>query len=240
LRLLITTNPDQGHIAARAAQPPPAIQYVPNGIAVTGHAGGAAPQHLRARYGLPTECEIVASVGRLATEKRHDVFLRACSTIAQSRPRTHFIIAGIGPKRAGLERLARDFGIHDRVHFARLVDDIPALLSVVTVLMHTSDAEGTPRAVLEAMAAGVPVVATAVGGVPDLVENGRTGVLVPRRAPSALADATVRLLSDVDARERMGALARRRVESLFSAAIMAERTEALYRRHALDGAWVTS
>ena len=229
--LLVATSPDQVTAVRAAAHPPPAVEYVPNGVRTTAATQVAETSRVRAHYGMPPDCDVVAAVGRLAPEKRHDLFLQACAWIAAVRPSAHFVIAGEGPQRDALQRLAHRLGIGDRVHFLGLVDDVAELLSIVTVLLHTSDNEATPRAILEAMAAGVPVVATAVGGVPDLVEDGVTGVLRPRGRPTALADAVVRLLGDVVTRELMGTMGRQRVQARFSMALMAERIEGLYRRH---------
>jgi glycosyltransferase involved in cell wall biosynthesis len=226
LDLLIASNREQVDTVTALRRRPPTVAYVPNGVAPLPPARYAG---FLTRYGVPAGADVVGNVGRLAPEKRQDVFLEACARIVAERPATHAVLLGDGRERQALERLARRLGIADRVHFAGLVEDVPAACAELTLLLHTSDTEGTPRAVVEAMAAGVPVIATAVGGVPDLVDDGRTGVLTQRGDAAALAREAVRLLDQPATRREMGERGRRRAEALFSATTMARRVEDLYR-----------
>jgi glycosyltransferase involved in cell wall biosynthesis len=229
LRLLIATSTEQAARVAATRHHPPVV-YVPNGVPLP-------PERTDSRThvvpGLPVGVDVVGTVGRHAAEKRHDVFLAACSLIAAERPQTGFVLIGDGPERPRLEALARELGIADRTYFTGMVDDVPAACAGLSLLMHTSDTEGTPRAVLEAMAAGVPVVATAVGGVPALVDDGVTGCLAPRRDPAALARAALALLGDGERARRMGRRGRARVAASFGVAGMAATVESLYRQHVL-------
>jgi glycosyltransferase involved in cell wall biosynthesis len=234
LRLLITTSPAQAaSVGARRHAPP--VVYVPNGVAMPSELQGAGGGTAFARHGIPAGGEVVGAVGRLAREKRHDVFLAACRLIAEERPRARFVLMGEGAEGQRLEELARLLGIADRTHFLGLVDDVPAACSELSLLMHTSDTEGTPRAVLEAMAAGVPVVATAVGGVPALVQDGVTGCLTAPRDSVALARASLALLADPGRARCMGERGRLRVAASFTISGMAVRVEELYRQQALGG-----
>jgi glycosyltransferase involved in cell wall biosynthesis len=136
---------------------------------------------------------------------------------------------GYGPQEQRLKEMAEKLGLGERVHFVGYQQDIWTWLAACDVFALSSDWEGMPNAVLEAMAAGLPVVATAVGGTPDVVVQGTTGLLVPPDDATALAAALDRLIHDPDLRRMMGAAGRQRVRARFSAQQMVERTQALYR-----------
>jgi glycosyltransferase involved in cell wall biosynthesis len=135
---------------------------------------------------------------------------------------------GDGPLRNSLEQLAQALGVSDHVAFLGTRSDVPALLQQVTIGVNSSQNEGFPNAIIEYMAANLPVVATNVGGVPELVIDGETGTLVPSDNPSALADALLYLLRTPVVARRMGAAGRRRVEEHFTAQRMVRETEAVY------------
>ena len=229
LKLVLTASAEQ---AARigAACPAVPVEYIPNGVPVGPATDPAARRRLRARFGLPGDCDVVASIGRLAPEKRPDLFVAAAERILRARPGAYFVLFGEGPERPRLERLVRGRGLASRVLFAGLVADVPEVCAGLSLVLHCSDTEGTPRAVLHAMGAGVPVVATAVGGVPQLITDGVEGALVPRGDAGALARAALRLLADPGARERSGRRARERACAEFTVDAMRRRTEAAYRR----------
>jgi glycosyltransferase involved in cell wall biosynthesis len=145
----------------------------------------------------------------------------------------HFLIVGDSVSQAyrdGLEAYAAALGLGQRVVFTGFRRDVPALLSAVSVSVLPSLSEGLSNVVLEAMAAGVPVVATSVGGTPEIVDDGVTGLLVPPRDAGALADAISSLLTDPARRQTIGEAGRRRVEERFSLEAMVLATEQLYER----------
>jgi glycosyltransferase involved in cell wall biosynthesis len=183
---------------------------------------GVALDRPRHRPGNATDDAMtVLSVGRLRAPKDFPVLVRAAEQLPPATAR--IAIAGDGPDRAGIEAAIR----HDGGAPVELLgerDDVPELLAAADVFVLPSRSEGMPLSVLEAMAAGVPVVASAVGGVPELVVDGVTGVLVPPGDAAALAAALARLAGDAAERERMGAAARRRAEAEFG-------IEACRRRH---------
>jgi glycosyltransferase involved in cell wall biosynthesis len=172
----------------------------------------------------------VAAIGRLDANKRFD---RALRVVASARPRiardVRLIVAGAGPDRSALEALAVRLGLGGQVTFAGAVADIRPLLGQADCLLLTSDAEGTPNVILEAMAAARPVIATAVGGVSALVEPGRTGLLAARDDEAALAGAVVRLAGDPGLTARMGRQGRARVSEHYSLQGLEEHLRALYR-----------
>lgn len=211
--------------AGRAAR----VRYIPNGIVIDpeGVADDDGPP-VRAELGLPERAPVLAFVGRLAPEKRVDLFLESAALVARRRPDARFLVIGSGAELERSRSLAARLGIAERVRFTGLRWDVARLLTAADVLVCSSDTEGTPRAVLEAMAHGAVVVATAVGGVPDLVEDGRSGLLVPAGDAAALARASIVAL-DPERAAALRATARARVREHHSVAGMATATEAVYR-----------
>jgi glycosyltransferase involved in cell wall biosynthesis len=167
---------------------------------------------------------LVGNVARLSEQKGHRYLLEAAARI----PEAQFAIVGDGELRADLERQARELGVDERVRFTGTREDVPALLASFDVFAFPSLFEGLCLAVIEAQVAGVPVVATPVGGIRETVVDGQTGLLVPPRDPDALAAAIRRLLEDRDAAGRMAAEARVRARERFSLQRMVERTLELY------------
>ena len=153
------------------------------------------PMSARRTLGLPVESPTVGIVGRLAPIKDHETFLRAAAMATRRHPDLQVVVAGDGPLRQRLEGRARE-ALGDRVRFLGWVDDLVALYAALDVVVLTSRNEGTPVSLIEAVAAGRPVVATKVGGVPDVIEVGESRELVPAGAPDAVADALDRLLTD--------------------------------------------
>jgi glycosyltransferase involved in cell wall biosynthesis len=166
-------------------------------------------------------------VARLTAEKDVQNLLRAVPQVARVLPQFRVEIAGDGPCRAALERLGAELGVAERVRFLGEVRDVPALLARARLFVLPSQTEGISLTILEAMASGLPVVATRVGGSPEVVEGG-TGVLVPPRDPEALAHAIVRVAGNPDEALLMGRAARRRVEAHFDVRKMVEQYAALY------------
>ena len=175
----------------------------------------------------PGDRPIVGNVARLAPQKDHRTLIEAARLV----PEAEFVVAGDGELRAELERLAEG----TRVRFLGARDDVPAVLASLDVFAFPSLFEGLCLAVIEAQAAGVPVVATPVGGIRETVVDGETGLLVPTGDPVALAAAIRRLLEDREAAQAMAAEAKRRVRERFSIERMVEKTLRLYGRTAGTG-----
>ena len=205
------------------------MRVIPNGIDVARLPAFTLDRRpARIAAGLDPERRVVAQVGRLAAQKDHRTFLAAAATIAGRLPDVDFLLVGAGEERVALEAEARRLGLGSRLRFTGQRDDVPALLGAVDVLTSTSLYEGFPNVVLEAMAAGAVAVGTDVGGCRELVVAGETGFLVPPRAPAAVAEAALRVLTDGGLARRLAQAARRRVESEFAVEAMAERTAAAY------------
>jgi glycosyltransferase involved in cell wall biosynthesis len=167
-------------------------------------------------------------VARLAAEKGIDTLLEAAALAARERPDFRLRIAGDGPCRAELERQAARLGLGEAVRFLGAVRDVPALLAGARLFVLPSLSEGVSLTLLEAMGRGLPVVATAVGGNPEVVADGETGLLVTPRDPPALARAVLDLWTRPESCARLGRAGRRRAEALFDVRRMVARYEALY------------
>ncbi|MFN8545909.1 MAG: glycosyltransferase [Candidatus Binatia bacterium] len=205
------------------------VRVITNGIDLRGFPA-PRPDRAAARraLGFDPARRLVAQVGRLTAQKDYPTYLRAAAQVATALSDTDFLIVGEGELRSELERLAAELGLGERVRFLGLRHDVPALLGAVDVVVMTSVFEGFPNALLEAMASGAVVVATEVGGCPELVRPGETGVLVPPRSPQAVAAGVRRILDDAALAVRLAGAARRRVEQEFSVEVLAARTATFY------------
>ena len=166
---------------------------------------------IRGALGLGQDRRLVGIVGRLVPIKHHAMFLEMARRVADARADTDFVIVGDGELRPELERSVAAMGLGGRVHFLGWRRDLDAVYADLDVVALTSLNEGTPVALIEAMASGRPVVATAVGGVADVVADGETGLLVPSQDAPACAHAVLRLLDDAALRELLGREGRARV-----------------------------
>jgi glycosyltransferase involved in cell wall biosynthesis len=201
------------------------IRYIPNGIAPRPPTRG---RDLRAELGVGSG-PLLGAVGTLRAQKAYDVLIRAAAELRRDHPGLHVLIAGDGPEKQQLEALARELGLVDVVLMLGRRMDVPDLLAELDVAVCSSDFEGSPLAVMEYMDAGLPIVATRVGGVPDLIEDGVQGVLVEPRDPAALASAIHEMLTDRARASALGARARERRRREFDLDVMVRNVEALYQ-----------
>jgi glycosyltransferase involved in cell wall biosynthesis len=170
----------------------------------------------------------VGVVANLRPVKGLDSFIRAASNLTAAHPNATFHVAGDGPLQSDLERLAVERGLKDRFVLEGTLTEVPGFLAGLDVAVLPSRSEGMSNALLEYMAAGKAIVATAVGGNMRLIDDGVQGLLVPPDDPAALAAAISRLLSDADLATRLGRAARRRVEERYSRDAMVRRFEKFY------------
>jgi glycosyltransferase involved in cell wall biosynthesis len=216
------------------------ITVIPNGLDMTPFGAPARPAMLRAELGVPLHAPLVVLVARLNALKGVADFLDAAALVLRRVPIARFVVVGddwvsqraeLVPDtayRRSLDSQIKSLGLEGHVVFTGFRRDVPALLSEAAVSVLPSHSEGLSNTLLESMAAGAPVVATDVGGNPEVVLDGVTGLLVPPRAPAALADAIVTILGDRELAERFGRAGRRRVTQDFSLTQMIERTEDVY------------
>jgi len=196
----------------------------------------AARRRIRSEWGLGQATPLIVTVARLSYEKGLPTLVEAAVALAKQHPTAVTAIAGEGPIRAELDARIASAGLADRVRLVGFRADVPAVLAAADVFCLPSYMEGLPNALLEASAVGLPVVATQVGGIPELVVANETGLLVPPRRPDRLADAIARLLNDPPLARRMGQAARRRIVEGFSASAAAGKYQALYESLAMGNA----
>ncbi len=182
----------------------------------------------RVEVGVGTEDVLAVFVGRLVPIKRVDLLIEAVALARAAEPRLRVAIVGDGELRGALEQQASRLGLEETVRFLGFRDDLPAIAAGSDLAVLASDNEGTPVALIEAAAAGRPAVATAAGGVADIVTDA-TGILVAPGDARAFADALLRLASDPDARERMGLAAREHVRERFAANRLVSDIDRLYQ-----------
>lgn len=192
---------------------------IPNGITL--------PSRPAALEGISRGQPVIGAIGRLEPVKDHATLVHAFARVHAECPDARLEIVGRGPERGRLKRLARELGIEEQVTLRGEVPDARNLTSEWDIYVQPSVSEGMPRAVLEAMAAGLPITATDVGGVREALDC--TGIIVPARAPHLLAQAILTLINDVELCRELGTSARRRVETQFSQQTFARSHFGLYR-----------
>ncbi|MBA3314086.1 MAG: glycosyltransferase [Planctomycetaceae bacterium] len=214
-----------------AGIPSEKVHVIPNGIEVPPPAV-ADRSSVLAELGLPRDAKIVASIGRLAKQKRVDVLVWAMQLLRQLTNNVYHLIVGDGPQRGSLERLAKHFTCDDVTRFLGHRSDVSRLLSCVDVFWLASDFEGQSNSVMEAMAAGLPVIASDIPANRELIENGRTGYLVRPGDSVAFAQYADRLLVDRELAGRFGEAARRHLAEHHSVDAMVNGYAALYESFA--------
>lgn len=204
---------------------------IPNGIPVSEYALGEEVRRAwRKKEGFEEGEVLIVSVARLSPQKDPATLLQAFSLAACEDTRLRLLLVGDGPLRSRLEEMAGHLDLADRVRFLGIRTDVPEILAASDVFVLSSHYEGNPLSVMEAMAAGKPVVATAVGGVPELVEDGVSGILVPPGDMESLATALKVLAADVDLRQHLGQAALSRAQERFDVSTMVRGYEALYEQ----------
>jgi glycosyltransferase involved in cell wall biosynthesis len=183
----------------------------------------------RRALALPADAHVVVTVGRLTAIKQHTLFLETARLVAERDRAAVFVIVGDGELRPELEAAVRGSAIADRVRFLGWRRDLPTIYGASDVFLLTSRNEGTPVALIEAMAAGTPGVSTDVGGVRDVIDSDQIGRLAPFGDASALADAVVALLGDRDGRRRIGERGRQSVVARYQIDRLVGDIDALYR-----------
>jgi len=184
----------------------------------------------RAQHGFAQDDVLFVCVARFFPQKNHPLLLQAFARGPAADPRARLLLVGTGPLVPQGQAEAKRLGITDKVHFLGLRSDIPDLLSAMDAFVLSSDWEGTPVAMLEAMAAGLPCIATTVGGVAELIHNGKEGLLVQRGDAAGIANAMMILLHNADLRRSMGAAAAARAREQSDVGKMVRAYENLYER----------
>jgi len=220
---IAVSRADQRRMIEFEGVKPEDIVFVQNGISPVAPRG----HDIRAELGISRQAQVVGAVGTLRAQKAIDVLIAAVAALKRSHPEVRALVVGSGDTDA-LELEARRLGVGDSVLFLGRRDDVPDILLGLDVVLSSSDYEGSPLALMEAMEAARPIAATAVGGVPDMIEDGVHGLLVSPRDPEALAAAADRLLRDRAWARAMGERARERRRREFDLDVMVRTLESLY------------
>lgn len=224
---VLSTPPS--YLERRGRGVPPPVVVVRNGIPVERYAvDESGRREMRTRLGLISSSLVVGTVAVQRTQKALDRWLEIARQVADVRPDAAFVLVGDGPERNRLERLSSGLGLDGKVHFVGLQTDPVPWLSAMDVFLSTSIFEGLPLALLEAMANERPVVATAVGGVPEVLTDHLTGRILDKDDVDGLRDAVLAYLDDEDLRRRTGTTARLVVEERFSVEQMQRTLRDLY------------
>lgn len=225
VKIVALSNADRDQQIELKLGRPEQYVVIPNGLDLEEFGQRGLRPREAARAGLRVNGRVIGTVGRLAREKGHEVLLRALAKLPDD---VQLVIVGEGEQYAALERQAAERGLAERVRFTGYVDS-RLVLRAFDIYVQPSYYEGFGLSILEAMAAGLPVVACRVGGVADVVVDGETGLLVPAGDPEALATAVRRMLQDSELARRCGEAAAQRVRDLFSVEKMISAYDALYR-----------
>ena len=226
---VVAVSEDTGRDVRRFTRRRVPLTIVRNGIPLDEFRRDPARERAaRGDLGVPDDAVVVGHVAKMVSKKRQFDLLEAAQLVLRERPDVHFVMAGQGPLRARLEERATALGIAGNVHFAGFVDDIVATMAAFDIFVLTSMHEGLPTVTIESLALGVPVVATRVGGTPEVVDHGVSGILVPPRRPRQVADAIRRLVDDEALRTQMGARGAEIVRERFSIRRRVACIEALY------------
>ena len=220
-RAIVRKIEDEG----RAGAP---VSLIYNGVDLTRYAEPDICGTLHAEYPIALGSPIVGVVARLEPEKGHPTLLEAWPLVLRSVPNAHLLIVGEGTQQAHLEKQAAALGLESSVTFTGRRDDVPAVTAALDVAVLPSYREAQGLSILEAMALSRPVVASAVGGIPEMIDDGQTGLLVPPREPVPLAVAIVRLLTDHPYADTLAKAAQNLVHDRFCVELMVRAIETIY------------
>ena len=223
--VLAVSQQDRERMISIERLPPEKVVHLPNGVSPLPETPGV---DVRAEVGVTASAPLVVSVSVLRAQKALDVLVRAARLVHAALPEARFLFVGDGPERDALTALVRELALEDVVLLPGHRADVGNVLAAADVVASSSAFEGSPLALMEAIGAGKPVVATRVGGVSEIVRDGVEGLLVPAGDPASLADALVTLLRDGEQRARMGAAGRERQRAEFDINVMVRRLEAIY------------
>ncbi len=209
---------------------PALIKVIPDGIDYSPFEEASSSRYLRRELDFGPEDFLVGIVAHLADHKGHKYLIRATEILKEKAPQIRVIIVGEGPLRMELDKLVKQTRVEDMVFFLGFREDVPQILASLDLFVLSSYLEGMGSSILDAMASRLPVVATRTGGIPEVVVNGRTGLLVPPRSPTALAKAILKIYEDRELGNRLGQKGYEVVHQKFSAEAMAAKVIDEYER----------
>lgn len=226
---VITISEGIREVLIREGVPPGKIECVKSAVDSRLYSGECLREWFGQEFSIPPELKAVGMVAQFIARKGHRYLLSAIPDILRSIPQVKFIFFGKGPPDE-LRKLCQMLGIEGHVHFAGFRGDLERVLPCLDVLVHPAEMEGLGVSLLQAAASGVPVVATRVGGIPEIVRDGINGLLIPPRNTKAISEAVIKLLSNPEGARRMGAEGNRIVRKEFSIESMVEGNLRVYEK----------
>lgn len=209
--------------------PPCKIRLIPSGVDTMRFAPNpTARERLRSKYNIATQTPLVVSVGALVERKGHALLLTAAHYLKEKGYHLRYLLCGEGPLRTTLERQVRVLGMVQEVQFVGFDPNVPEFLAAADFFVHAPHYEGLGVAVMEALAAGLPTIASWVGGIPELIEDGKTGILIPPQDAETLSTSLIRLLTNPSLARQLGIAGQRFARKHFDVQSMAQANEALY------------
>jgi glycosyltransferase involved in cell wall biosynthesis len=236
-RFVVNSKAVKRHVQDVEGIPPEKIELIYNGVVLDAFRADDASvrEKVRTELGIPANNPVVILVGNLRPVKAIDVFLESVRMVATEHPEAHVVIVGEGSEREKLEGMTRSLWLSERVHFLGSRTDVPRLLNASDVGVLSSSSEGLSNAIIEYMAAGLPVVCTAVGGNPELVTDDVNGYVVPVGDSEAMATAMKKLLANPSRARELGLRGRALADELFDVSRCVARTESFYERLVVGG-----
>jgi glycosyltransferase involved in cell wall biosynthesis len=233
-KVVSVSNATADWLVQKRGVPRNKVMVIPYGVDLRLYQVGRNPE-LKASLDIPAEAPVVGVVARLHPQKGHRYLIDAARDIASAHPSAHFVFVGDGELRPDLEKQVSESDLTPKFHFLGFRDDIKELLKVFDVFVLPSLYEGLPNVILEAMATGLPVVATAVDGTIELIVDNETGFLVPPKNPQELSAKISFLLQDDECRRRFGSRGRERVEQNYSLEKQVASFQNLYESYVKNG-----
>jgi len=206
------------------------IISIPTGADLGRFHPGPPDLELKKRMGLPIDSPVITLVAVLRAQKRHELVIAAAAEVIKVFPQARFLFVGDGPGRNRVEQEIKNARLESQILMTGYREDVPAILSFTDLGIISSVAEGIPQFLFQIMAMGKPVIATEVGGIPEIVTSGVTGVLIPPEDPAALAKAMVQVLGDPGSARRLGEEGRRLVEKEYTVEKMSEKVYRVYQQ----------
>jgi len=204
------------------------IMVIHNGVLPVQTVSSQKIATLKNSFMIPSDVSVIGTVGRLVAVKDHKTFLDGAKIILRTNKKTRFIIVGDGPMKSELEAYANSIGIENEVCFAGFRTNIADFLGMFDIFAMTSLHEGIPMALLEAMSLSKPVIVTKVGGIPEIVKDSTSGILIPPRNPDALAEACLKVLADTNLVRKLGTRAMQAIQEHYSIEFCVNKTKKLY------------
>lgn len=234
LEVTLAVSEGVKEVLIRGGMDPQRVEVIPDGIDFTPFEKASSSHYLHRELSFSPDDYLVGIVAHLADHKGHKYLIKATDILKEKAPQVKVIVVGEGPLKMKLNRQVRETHLEDMVFFLGFREDIPQILGSLDLFVLSSYLEGMGSTLLDAMASRLPVVATRVGGIPEVVTHEQTGLLVPPRNPQALASAILRIYQDRHLASRLGNKGYEVVHQKFSAQAMARQVIDLYKRKALQ------